>query len=403
MKAENPLTTNLENPMHEIFARFAENRHEAVKKWKQETGKKVFGYFCCLTPEEILYAADILPVRITGTGEPLQKADLHVPPNSCAFARSCLDAGMRGMYDYLDGVVVPNSCDIIFNMEFFWRTLVPRPTKPAMIAGVDIKPYVHYINYPEKITGREVVPYYVEVLKSFKQDLERSLNRPITDDDLARAVSAYNQDKSQMKRMYEMRKSDPAGLSGYEAWQITYSSLLMPKDKHAGILKGYLDELESNGHKAPEGVRIYLSGSAMDQVNADIYKIIEESGGQVVSDDLCVGTRSFWYPLNEELPPLEAIARRSLGTACPRSTVTDRIPENRWAHLLNTAKDFNIEGAIFYVLKCCDARLGEFPHLRDKLKTELDIPVLFLEGDYTSEGVEQMRSRVEAFIEMIEG
>jgi benzoyl-CoA reductase subunit C len=389
--------------MHKTFAQYVENHHAAVKKWKQERGKKVFGYFCCLTPEEILYAADILPVRITGTGEPLQHADLHVPPNSCAFARSCLDAGMRGFYDYLDGVVVPNSCDIIFNMEFLWRNLVARPTKPAMIAGVDIKPYVHYINYPEKITGRKVVPYYLEVLRNFIQDLERLLGRSITDEDLARAICAYNQDKSQLKRMYEMRKSDPAGLPGYEAWQIVYAGLHMRKDEHAAVLKDYLDKLESNGHRAPDGVRIYLSGSAMDKVNADIYKVIEESGGQVVSDDLCVGTRSFWYPLNESLPPLEAIARRSLGTACPRSTVITPIPENRWAHILNTTKGFNVEGVIFYVLKCCDARLAEFPHLRERFRKEFNIPVLFLEGDYTSEGVEQMRGRVEAFMEMIEG
>jgi benzoyl-CoA reductase subunit C len=68
--------------MNPTFLHYAENRHEAVREWKQKTGKKVFGYFCCLTPEEIIYAADILPVRIAGTGEPLQQADMNIPPNS---------------------------------------------------------------------------------------------------------------------------------------------------------------------------------------------------------------------------------------------------------------------------------------------------------------------------------
>ncbi len=389
--------------MNETLKRFVDNRHDEAKKWKQETGKKVFGYFCCMTPDEILYAADVLPVRITGTGEPLEQADSHIAPNACPFARSCLDAGMRGLYDYLDGVVVPNSCDIIFSMEYFWKTLVPRPTKPALIAGVDIKPYVYYINYPEKIIGREVLPYYTEVLKNFKQELERALDRTITDDDLSRAITVYNEDKAQIKRLYDMRKPDPPAVSGYDAWQALYASILMRKDEHAALLKDYLDGVQSAGTTASEGVRIYLSGSAMDLVNAHIYKVIEESGGQVVSDDLCVGTRSFWYPLNTELPPLEAIARRSLGTACPRSTVTTPIPENRWAHMINTTKDFDVEGAIFYVLKCCDGRNSEIPHLRDRFKEVLGIPVLVLEGDYTREGVEQLRGRVEAFIEMIEG
>jgi len=289
--------------MIRTFEQYHENQHEAIKRWKQENGKQVFGYFCCVTPEEILFAADVLPVRITGTGEPLQRADLHVPPNTCPFARSCLDAGMRGLYDYLDGVVVPNTCDIVFSMEYFWKTLVPRPTKPAMIAGVDVKPFVHFINYPEKITGREVVPYYMEVLNGFKQEVERCLGRSISEYDLARSVEVYNEHKSQMKRMYEMRKADRPVLSGYDAWQIAYAALMMPKDEHAAALKSYLDDIESNGHLGPDGVRIYLSGSAMDWVNAEIIKVIEESG-VVVSDDLCVGTRSFWYPLDPELPPL---------------------------------------------------------------------------------------------------
>jgi len=389
--------------MNETFARYAADRHEAVKKWKEETGKKVYGYFCCLTPEEIIAAADALPVRITGTGEPLEQADIYIPPNTCPFARGCLDAGLRGDYDYLDGVVAPNSCDIIAQMHYFWKTLVPRPDKPHLIAGMDLKPYVHYIAYPEKITGRAVVPYYLEVLKIFKQELERSLKRVISDEDLSRAIAAYNEDKAQLRRMYELRKSDPPKLSGYEAWQATFSSLMMPKADHAALLSTYLDEVEKSGNKAPEGVRIYLSGSAMDQAGSDLYKIIEQSGGQVVSDDLCVGTRAFWYPLNTELPPLEAIARRSLGTACPRSTVIAPVPENRWAHITSTIKDYGAKGAIFYILKCCDARNAEFPHLRDKIKNELGLPVLFLEGDYSAEGLEQMRGRIEAFIEMIEG
>ena len=280
--------------------------------------------------------------------------------------------------------------------------LVKRPTKPALIYGQDIHPYVYYINYPEKITGREVLPYYLEELNIFKQALERSLNRTISDDDLARSIEVYNENKAQMKRMYQMRQADPPALSGYEAWQISHAGLLMPKEEHTARLKEFLDEIESSGRTAPGGIRIYLSGSAMDGVNAEIYRVIEDYG-VVVSDDLSVGTQSFWESLDTGIPPLEAIARRSLGTPNPRSTVIDRIPENRWAHIQKTIRDFDVDGVVFYVLKCCDARMAETPHLRDKIKNELGLPVLFLEGDYTTEGVEQLRNRIEAFIEMIEG
>jgi benzoyl-CoA reductase/2-hydroxyglutaryl-CoA dehydratase subunit BcrC/BadD/HgdB len=269
--------------------------------------------------------------------------------------------------------------------------------------GQDLNPYVYYINYPEKVTGRAVVRFYTEVLKAFKQKLERALKREITDDDLRRSIAAYAAHHEQMRRMYELRKSNPPALTGCEAWQIAFSSLFMPKDRHTKLLKTTLDEIEADGRTASGGIRIYLSGSAMDGVNSHIIRVIEESGGVVVSDDLCVGTRSFWGGLDPDLPPLEAIARRSLSLATPSVTEDVDIPELRWSHIADTTEDFDIQGAVFLIMKCCDARTSEYPHLRDKLQQERDVPSLFLEGDYSVEGIEQMRGRVEAFIEMIEG
>ena len=117
----------------DTFATVAGDRHGAARSWKEETGKKVFGYFTEVSPEEILFAANVLPIRITGTGEPLEFADQHLAANSCPFARSCLDAGMRGHYDYLDGVVVPNTCDVIFYMHDLWTELVPRTRMPIRV------------------------------------------------------------------------------------------------------------------------------------------------------------------------------------------------------------------------------------------------------------------------------
>ena len=38
-----------------------------ISSWKDK-GKKVVGYVCSYMPEEILFAGDILPYRITGKG-----------------------------------------------------------------------------------------------------------------------------------------------------------------------------------------------------------------------------------------------------------------------------------------------------------------------------------------------
>ncbi|MCX6000797.1 MAG: 2-hydroxyacyl-CoA dehydratase family protein [Chloroflexi bacterium] len=389
--------------MNETFQRYAENYHEAVRQWKQQTGKKVFGYFCCAVPEEILFAADVLPVRIMGAVEPIEHASLHIPPNSCPFARSCLEAGMRGQYDYLDGVISPTSCDTISAMDYFWERYVPRPGTPDLVRGLDLRPYIYSIAYPEKVTGNEVHLYYLNVLREFKQRLERTLNRFISDDDLSRAVAVYNDQKAQMKRMYELRRRHPPAVSGYEAWQIAFAAGVMPKDQHAALLRDYLNEVQSRSQAGSDGVRIYLSAGPLDAVDGQVLRVIEEAGGQVVSDDTCFGTRSFWHSIDTTLPPLEAIARRSLATNCPRSTNDAWIPDMRWEYISQTAEGCDIQGAIFYSMKCCDAALAEYPHLADRIKEKWGVPVLHVEGDHTASGVEQMRSRIEAFIEMLQG
>jgi benzoyl-CoA reductase subunit C len=378
-------------------------RHSMARQWKERTGGKVYGYFCCAAPEEILQAAGILPIRIVGTNEPLHYADQWVPYNSCPFARSCLDAGIRGDYRYLDGVVVPTTCDMMSAMDFLWAEHVPAPSRPDVIQQKTLNPYVYHIPYPQKTTGREVVRFYTEALKVFQQELERSLWRTITDTDLSDAIAVYNDDKAQLRRLYQMRMSDPSVVSAYQAWQFTFASQVMPKDEHARLLRDYLDDVETwTSETTVSGVRLYVSGGPMDPMNAEVLRIIEESGGQVVSDDACMGSRYFWQPLDTQVPPLEAIARRSLGIACPRSTCTDSIPEMRWDFIRRTLTDCRIEGAIFLTMKCCDARLSEIPHLAKRFRDDLDVPTLVLEGDYTPGGIDQMRPRIEAFIEMIE-
>ncbi len=389
--------------MNETFQRYARSHHEAVRQWKADTGRKVIGYLCCVVPEEIIYAAGALPVRIVGTSDELERAQLHVPPNTCPFMRSCLDAGLRGLYDYLDGVVIPTTCDVVSAMDYFWDEYVTHPHRPNPVRAQDTRPFIYHINYPEKTTGSAPLRFYEAVVSEFKQELERTFHHPITDDDLSRAVGVYNEHRQQMMRLNELRKGCPPAVSGYEAWQVSFAASLMPRDQHTALLREQLDEIEREKRSAADGVRVYLVAGPLDPVDAQVIRIIEECGGQVVSDDSCHGTRSFWNPIETDRPPLEAICRRSLAVACPRSTSGDRIPERRWHQMSESARGYDIAGVIFHTQKYCDCRSAENPHLMEKVRQEWNVPVLPLEGDHTPGGSEQMRERIEAFIEMIAG
>jgi benzoyl-CoA reductase/2-hydroxyglutaryl-CoA dehydratase subunit BcrC/BadD/HgdB len=244
-------------------------------------------------------------------------------------------------------------------------------------------------------------------LRAFKQYLERLTGQFISDDMLSNAIEVYNEHYSLMEQLNELRKQDPPLISGYEAWEVEMASVLMPKDEHNRLMRGYLEEVSKRQEESKSGARIYLSGSAMDSVGAELYKIIEESGGQVVSEDISVHSSYHkGIKLDTSKPPLEAIVERSIATPCPRNTFeptsTSPYPTYRWEYLKRGMEGYNIQGAIFYTLGYCECRACEITLLRDKVKKEFDIPVLLLDGDYTQEGLEQTRGKIEAFIEMIE-
>jgi len=386
------------------FRKWTQNRHDAVKEWKEKNQKKVVGYFCCVVPEEIISAADALPVKITGSSEPLEFVDDHMVQYGCGFVRSCFDLAARGTYDYMDTVIIPNTCDIVARMEYWYRVACPKES--TILMGLEAHPYVFYLNYPEKLTGSGVRNFLLNQFRVLKQHIERLTNTYITDEMLSETIEIYNEHYRYMAELDELRRQDPPLVSGYEAWETEFSSLLMPKSEHNALMKNFLEELRQGDGKKNEGVRLFLSGSSIDQEGAELYHIIQESGGQVVAEDISTGTSYMrGVHFNTQKRPLDAIVENSLSVPCPRSTVDATFknpwPEWRWDYINRLIRDQNIKGAIFYNLGYCECRGLELRDFKNKLREFYDVPTLLLSGDYTPEVLEESRSKIEAFIEMI--
>jgi benzoyl-CoA reductase subunit C len=274
-----------------------------------------------------------------------------------------------------------------------------RPT----IAGVELVPYVWYMKLPQKIVGRKTFDYYLAELRYFKQHIERCTSLQLTEEKLAEAIEVYNKHYELMKQLHDMRKQSPPLISGYEAWEVEFASLLMPKDEHNRLMKDFLEELPKRQEKPRDGIKLYLSASAMDPVGAQLYKIIEECGGQVVSEDISWGTSYHWKKINTDMDPFRAIAEYRLSIHCPCKTVDERLPNHRFEYIEKTMAGYDVKGVIIYNLAYCECRAAENPHIRDWFRNKYNLPVLFLEGDVTPQGLELMRNRVEAFIEMLGG
>ncbi|MFX0084842.1 MAG: benzoyl-CoA reductase, bzd-type, subunit N [Candidatus Hodarchaeota archaeon] len=368
----------------EIFGQFKDwykERHEYAKTWKEQTGGKVMGYFCTYVPEEILYAANILPVRILGSHEPQDVTEPHIFAMFCPFCRDCLAQGLKGRFDYLDGIMIAQSCLHIRQAYTSWDLHIPIE-------------YSYYLPHPMHIQSPQAVPYLREELIRFKKSIEEWTGKPITDEDLKRGIKLMNENRRLLNQVYDLRKGSKPPLTGLEAMYMIVSSQMTDKHDHNRELESILQKLPTRDLGDP-GERLMIIGSEDD--DTEFITMVEGLGATFVTDDHCSGTRYFQEEVVSSEDIMTAIAERYVKRVpCPSKDWPKR---TRLDHILRLAKEYNVQGAILIQQKFCDPHELDTPIIKEKLE-ENGITTLFLEFDVTVP-IGQFKTRVEAFLEIM--
>jgi benzoyl-CoA reductase subunit C len=371
--------------MFERFAEIYEQRHQYARDWKARTGGKVLGYFCTYVPEEILYAADVLPVRILGSHEPQDVTEPHIFGMFCPFCRDCLAQGLKNRFEYLDGLMIAQSCLHIRQAYTSWDK--HRPTE-----------FSYYLNMPHKVDSPRAKTFLAGELVGFKHAVDKWTGTTITDEKLHDGIAIMNRNRELMHQLYALRKADPPPMSGAEALQSVLAMQMSDKREHSALVERLLPALPDRpSPEGASGARLLLVGSEDDDL--DFVRMIEKAGGTIVTDEHCTGTRYFWnsVKVNGE-SPLQAIANRYCDRPpCPTKDWEER---SRIGHILALARDWGCRGAIVVQQKFCDPHELDTPSIKKALEAA-GIPVLFLELDVTVP-LGQFRIRVEAFLEMIQ-
>jgi len=213
------------------FHEWSDSRHEYAKEWKERTGGKVFGYFCTYMPEEILYAADILPVRVFGGHQAdISIVEPHIFGMFCPFCRDCLAQGLKGKYDYLNGIGIAQSCLHIRQTFWTWQKHIPTE-------------FDYYIYMPHGVQNRGRYEYYRAELMQFKEAVEKWIGKEISDADLDKGIEICDTNRRLMKQVYEFRKQDNPPITGLEAMEMVYSSQVTDKREHNKVLEELLKEV----------------------------------------------------------------------------------------------------------------------------------------------------------------
>ncbi|MCE5206785.1 MAG: 2-hydroxyacyl-CoA dehydratase family protein [Chloroflexi bacterium] len=368
------------------FQKAASDPLDYARKLKKTSGRKIVGYVCSYVPEEIILAAGGHPVRLFGTRENIGLADLHLQSYCCSLARGILEEGLSGKADALDGMIFPHTCDSIQRLSDIWRMNIPFGFHLDVIL-------------PVKLDTESARDYMMDVLKKFRADLGCALKADVTDPALEKAITTMNVIRQSIRSIYELRSLNPRLMPGEDLYTLVRASMIMDRERVAEMLLDTLAELQAQSGKVTEErpvKRLVLAGGICNQ--PDIYPMIEESGGAIVWDDFCTGARYFSRIIPEGANPLSRIAERLINRiVCPAK---HRDLDSRARHIIRMVKEQSAQGVVFLLLKFCDPHAFDYPYIRESLK-EAGIPVMLMEiNDPVSSGG-QIKTRVEAFLEML--
>ena len=358
-----------------------------AKEWKaQSKNKKVLGYYCSHLPEEILYAAGVLPYRIRGTGITSDSnAESYLSPFSCSFCRGCFEQFLDGNYDFFNGFIASDGCLQPQRVYDNWKNYLKREDD-----------FCYQFNAP-RVYDEAALDMYRRELLDLKNAVERYASY-VTNEKLIDAIRVYNHTRALLRELYNLRKSDRPLVTGEECLRITLASMSMRKDQFNELLEAFLEEAKAREPITDYRARLMLIGSSCD--NPDYLKIFEDKGGLFVADVNCYGSRYLYDDVEiDEADPLMGLARSYLARpVCGRMCNLHHELRNT---ILDMAKEYNVEGIVYTKMKNCDMWGGESFFLDDKIR-EAGLALLILDREEITTNAGQVGIRAEAFVEMIE-
>ena len=370
------------------LARAYRERDSAALEWKARGGL-VVGCLGSDVPEELLVAAEILPIQVCGDpGADLDTADHYIERAFDPRVRSIFMRIIDGSYSYLDHLVVSSSSDALVRVFYYLREL--RRTEPTLKI-----PDLYFFDFLHT-RYRTSALYNRDRARDLKRVIEGWSGRTVTDAELAQAVATCEESRWLLRQLGELRAPGPPRVSGTKSLIAIGSSMLMPRQQHSRLLSSFLEGAQ--GGEPLSGVRLFVTGSVQD--HPQFYELVESCGALVVGEDHEWGARRFAGEIDTTADPIHGIVDRyhlrEPGTH--QATVSERVTA-----LLRQVRASQSQGVIFFIYEADDAPSWDFPEQKRALEAR-GIPVLLLDRrPYRFDETDELRGQVESFVKSIAG
>jgi benzoyl-CoA reductase/2-hydroxyglutaryl-CoA dehydratase subunit BcrC/BadD/HgdB len=265
----------------------------------------------------------------------------------------------------------------------------------------------YVLEIPHKPDTQQGKDFWFKELEAFKAKIEELTGNKITAEKLKDSIELISNKRKALKRLSDLRANSPSPISGLDAlliYQISFNDDVKRFTAKVNELCDELEECVRNGVGVADlaATRLLVSGCPMAIPNWKLHSIVEGSGATVVAEESCVGTRLFTdlvEPKGDSINDfLWALVEKYSKVPCACFTPNDR----RIKSITDLAKQFKAEGIIYYTLQNCHDYNVEAVKVDRALKSE-GLPMLKIETDYAMGDAAQIQTRVQAFLEIIQG
>jgi len=357
-------------------------------------GRPVVGTFCTFVPEELVLAVNGVFVGLcSGADFGLESAEKLLPRNTCSLIKSAFGFAIEKVCPYIEAsdlIVGENTCD---------------GKKKSFEQYKDLVKDFYAMDLPQtrSVEGKALLKS--EYMR-FAKKLEEMSGKKITANNLKKAIAIVNKKRAAMHRLSKLRAATPAVISGLDSLLMNQVYFYDDPIRFTDSVNKICDELEERiksdeAYMDEKAARIVVTGCPMAVPNWKLHSIIESCGAIVVGDESCVGDRGTQTLTKDNSNTLDGlfdyIVERYQTIDCAIYTPNPTREEHIKKMFANTKAD----GVIQYSLQFCSPYQMEAIPLENTLENK-DIPTLRIDTDYSAEDAEQIRTRIEAFIERIQ-
>ena len=352
-------------------------------------GKKVVGVLPYYAPEELVYAAGIVPMGIWGSNnKTISRAKEYCATFYCTIAQLALEMLLDGTMDGLDGIITPTICDTL------------RPMSQNFRVAMGDKMSVIFLAHPQNRFEDFGLQFTVDQYTHVKKELEKIAGREITNDDIKNAIKVYNVSRAARRKFVKLASDHCDVITPTKRSAVLKAFHFMLKDEYTAKLNELNAELEKLPVCDWQGTKVVTSGIICD--NPALLAAFEENNIAIAADDVAHETRSFRTDVPEDADPMMALAHQFANIDYDVLLYDPKSSENRRGEFVaNLVKESGAQGLVLFMQQFCDPEEMEYPYLKKALN-DADIPHIKLGIDQQMRDFGQARTAIQAFADVLE-